>query len=657
MAIATIDKMTLIVPNEMREFTLRLLQSYQKVEIINLADSDQTILSPPKGEYEQWKEALVEIEKAQRILSGFYKTDAIERLKNGRPIMTLEDLEQAVASNSWKSVCTEAINLHERLEILRSQRAENTRLINEWSSWKALPMLPRLSTREFKYVSCWAGTVPLTLFAAFSDDYMLLTEKTGYCEALFHKEDQVGVLLLFSKEMALDIEDLTRRYESVPCGFPFDGLPVDYVNTWLSNEENYVNEERELLKKLVQLADQHDALELAEEFFRNLLVRESVQEKMLYSNSSSLISGWLEKEQTASLDDLLKSELSYPYYLSFSEVEEQEIPDVPIVLKNKKVASAFETLTEMYSMPEYNEIDPTPVMTPFYLLFFGMMVADIGYGLVLMLATGAVRKFFKPDREMKRSMDFFFYLSFSVVMWGIIYGSLFGVSLPFALFSPTDDIIQIIVLSLVLGWIQLMAGLVASTCNSFKQKDTLGAFSNGISWIALLLSLALLVAKVMFENEIIFIICIILAVLSVVGIVFLPVVENKGHRIKGLLKGLYALYGATGYVGDLVSYTRLMALGVAGGSISIAFNTIIASLPLPARLTVGLLLAVVLHALNMFLSLLGAYVHGIRLQYVEFFGKFYTGGGRKFSPFKTVEKYIYIIEKNGKQKQKTEELV
>jgi V/A-type H+-transporting ATPase subunit I len=113
----------------------------------------------------------------------------------------------------------------------------------------------------------------------------------------------------------------------------------------------------------------------------------------------------------------------------------------------------------------------------------------------------------------------------------------------------------------------------------------------------------------------------------------------------GVGKGLYALYGATSYLGDFISYARLMALGVAGGSVALAFNTILAFLPLPVRLTLGIALAVVLHALNIFLSMLSAYVHGMRLQFIEFFGKFYTGGGKRFEPFKAAERNVIIIEK------------
>jgi len=132
-----------------------------------------------------------------------------------------------------------------------------------------------------------------------------------------------------------------------------------------------------------------------------------------------------------------------------------------------------------------------------------------------------------------------------------------------------------------------------------------------------------------------------LCVLAALGIVFIPMITNRS-KMKGLAKGLYALYGVSSYVGDLVSYTRLMALGVAGASIAMAFNTILAYLPLLVRVTVGVLLAIALHGLNMFLSMLGAYVHGLRLQFVEFFSKFFSGGGRKFRPFGASNRHVTV---------------
>lgn len=133
----------------------------------------------------------------------------------------------------------------------------------------------------------------------------------------------------------------------------------------------------------------------------------------------------------------------------------------------------------------------------------------------------------------------------------------------------------------------------------------------------------------------------IVAVISALSIVAVPIIQSKS-KAKGIAKGLYELYNLTGYIGDLVSYTRLMALGISGGSIAAAFNMLVEFMPPVARFTVGIVLIIALHALNLFLSLLSAYVHGARLQYVEFFGKFYTGGGRAFQPLKTEEKYLNI---------------
>jgi len=134
------------------------------------------------------------------------------------------------------------------------------------------------------------------------------------------------------------------------------------------------------------------------------------------------------------------------------------------------------------------------------------------------------------------------------------------------------------------------------------------------------------------------------AALGLAAIIICPAIQYGKRWPAGVGKGLYALYGATSYLGDFISYTRLMALGVAGGSVALAFNTILAFLPLPVRLTLGVALAVVLHALNIFLSMLSAYVHGMRLQFIEFFGKFYTGGGKKFEPFKAAEKNVVFTE-------------
>ena len=351
----------------------------------------------------------------------------------------------------------------------------------------------------------------------------------------------------------------------------------------------------------------------------------------------------MEEEEVNDLTVLLDTHVGQENYaIMTDEIPKKHFDFVPTVLKNNALVEPFESVTEMYSLPKYNDIDPTPFMMPFYLVFFGMMSADLGYGLVLMLGTFAAMKFFNMDKGMARFIKFFHLLSYSVIVWGLIYGSFFGATLPIQLLSTTDDVITILLLSVVFGFIQMVYGLIINGVVKWKQQQRSSSYVDGLAWAGVLIGLALLIVDMMImPNAIIRTLSYILIFANVIGIILVSTMASKNKGL-GFALGLYNLYGVTGYVGDLVSYTRLMALGVSGGSIAVAFNMIVQYLPTAARFSVGIILIIALHALNIFLTYLSAYVHTARLQYVEFFGKFYEGGGRPLSPLKTLEKHIYL---------------
>ena len=337
-------------------------------------------------------------------------------------------------------------------------------------------------------------------------------------------------------------------------------------------------------------------------------------------------------------------------------MKEQEIEDVPILLNNSRWIQPFEGLVRMYSLPQYDELDPTPFMAPFYMVAFGMMVADFGYGLLLFLATFLGKKFFHLSKGLEQNLTLFQLCSIPTIIWGLIYGNFFGFELSFQLLSAQEDVNQILVLSIIFGYIQIMFGLALKFYVLWKRKDQkLQAVFQAGSWMVFLISVVLLAAgMLLLPDSPLQTIGFIMIIASLGAVVFGGSLEGKTLAGK-IGSGLYGLMDVTNYVGDMISFTRLMALGVAGGSIASAFNLIISYLPIAARFTVGILLFVALHALNIFLSYLSAYVHGIRLQYLEYFGKFFTGGGRAFVPFKTDEKYVEVIseekmqeEKNGK---------
>lgn len=332
------------------------------------------------------------------------------------------------------------------------------------------------------------------------------------------------------------------------------------------------------------------------------------------------------------------------YYL---DIEDANLEDasVPVLLENSEFTETFESLTEMYALPKYNEIDPTPFLAPFYLAFFGMMVADAGYGILMLIATLGVLKVVNLSDSQRKFVKFFYYLSYSTIVWGAIFGSYFGGIIPIkGLMEPASQYQELLIISIVFGLIHLFFGLAISAYMSIKEKRYLDAlFDVGFWYMSIAGGIVFLLTVVISLSPVIKNISLIIMVIGMLGIVLTGGRDVKGLGAKAGV-GLYNLYGISSYVGDLVSYSRLMALGLAGGFIASSINMIAGMLfeGGPAGLVGGVLVFIIGQVFNLFLSLLGAYVHTSRLTYVEFFGKFFEGGGKGFNIFRSKTKYINL---------------
>ncbi|NLY37655.1 MAG: V-type ATP synthase subunit I, partial [Tissierellia bacterium] len=340
--------------------------------------------------------------------------------------------------------------------------------------------------------------------------------------------------------------------------------------------------------------------------------------------------------------------LEQEYYLE-TQVADPET-DVPVLLENNALADTFSGITSMYAMPRYNEIDPTPLLAPFYWIFFGMMGADVGYGLLLLVLSALVLKFVPLQEGMRKNLKFFFYLSISLVIWGFIYGSFMGGLIPLkGLIDTNKDFTTLLILSLIMGMIHLFFGLGIKGYMLIRDKKYMDTVYDVLFWfmaivggIVFLLAIALALDPILKTTGKWVMIAGMLGIVAFAG--------RESESIGGRLgTGLYELYGISSYVGDFVSYSRLMALGLSGGFIALSIN-IIVNLVIDKGifgLVAGVIIFVVFHLFNIFLSMLSAYVHTSRLTYVEFFGKFYEGGGKAFKLFKTQPKYIDIKNTQG----------
>lgn len=392
-----------------------------------------------------------------------------------------------------------------------------------------------------------------------------------------------------------------------------------------------------------------------------------VLDQLYQSPKAFIITGYIPKREEKALEDALKR---FTVSVEFEEPDEEE--DVPVLLHNNGLVSPLETTVEAFSPPAKGEIDPTTVVSLFYYILFGLMLSDAGYGAIIAIACGVGLLKFKNTLEesTKRTLKMYFFCGLGTVFWGVMFGSYFGdivdvvsakffgqkIVIPPLWFFPVEDPMRLLTFSMGFGVVHIMLALFLKGYQLWKQKDYKGILYDVVSWYVLVLScIGTLLSAEMFAAilglssplpAIVGKISMVLAVIASIMIIATNGRESK-NPFKRFLKGLYALYGISGYLSDILSYSRLLALGLATGIICTVINKMASMLPGGIIGAIAFIIVVVFgHALNIGINALGAYVHTNRLQYVEFFGKFYEGGGRKFMPFTTNTKYFKFKEKN-----------
>jgi V/A-type H+-transporting ATPase subunit I len=357
-----------------------------------------------------------------------------------------------------------------------------------------------------------------------------------------------------------------------------------------------------------------------------------------------VLEGWFPSAEISGVQAILERTCGSEYYLENAPAEKDD-PEIPVKLKNNRIVKAFEDVTTMYATPKYNEIDPTPLFTPFYWIFFGFMVGDIGFGLVLLIGTFLAVKYtnFKPG--MKNFLRFFYYCSYGVIAAGAVYSSFFGFTLWKPLLDTQADIPLMLIISIGVGVVQVVFGLMVKGYLLIRDGKPLDALFDSAFWIVTLLGgIAWLVS--------------VTGVLSPAignigmwcfygGLAGLALTQGRGSATIGGKIGtsLWEVYGISGYVGDLVSYTRIVALCLSGAFIGFSFIQMSAIIPDgPIGFVAKVIIVTLGQVLNFGLGLLGAYVHTCRLQYVEFFGKYFEGGGVPFRPLKPKNDYVSITK-------------
>ena len=387
-------------------------------------------------------------------------------------------------------------------------------------------------------------------------------------------------------------------------------------------------------------AGSRDALRLYLDQLTTEAAKNLNAERLLTDGTVLFFEGWAPAENLEAVEELL---VRLDCAWEAADPTEEEIPAVPVRLKNNWFTKPLSMVTEMYSLPSYQNVDPNPLMAPFFIFFYGFMMADMGYGLLMFLAGFLITRKYRPKGTMGNLFRLMTLCGVSTFLMGAVTGGFFGdfltqavllttgqdFALP-ALFTPLDDTLAILVGSMALGLVHIITGMAISVAIKVRRGQFLDAFWNEITLWIVFAGIALMALGI--TNLVLY-----------AGLILLvagPLINGKGvGRITGVFASLYN--NITGYFGDILSYTRLMALMLAGSVIAQVFNTLGA---IPGNIVIFVIISAAGNALNFTLNLLGCYVHDLRLQCLEFFNKFYEDGGKPFQPLAVETKYVDVTE-------------
>ncbi len=344
--------------------------------------------------------------------------------------------------------------------------------------------------------------------------------------------------------------------------------------------------------------------------------------------------GWARSDRIEELKQDINS-VTDIYDLEITDPEKDEIP--PTVTKNNYFLAQFETITDSFSLPKFNSLDPAPVAGPWYWIIYGMMMGDAGYGAVMTIALFIFRKLKKPQGEFGKLVNVLYYSSYTTIFWGILFGSYFGETFHPILFNPLEAPIYMLIFSLIIGVLQLFSGMILKMVLDYKEGHFIDGIYDQLSWMVLITGIGFYFIASLRTIAIVMIVIGALTILFTAG-------RDKPSFFGKILGGLLGLYDITSYLSDVLSYSRILALGLATSVVGMVMNMLAGML---ATNFFGYIFAALVflvgHVFNIVLSMLSAYVHDSRLQYIEFFNKFYDGGGIPFKPIEIDQRYIDVI--------------
>ncbi|HSK68918.1 MAG TPA: V-type ATP synthase subunit I [Candidatus Limnocylindria bacterium] len=632
MAIADMKRMDILLPRGDQDGALRLLQRLGCLQLTGVKPAEGAEApAAPMPRLNDTDAALARVRWAISKLSRF------DRVKQSmfRPLPALQPEEMEEADGPDVQGVIEALEgLERRAGELRGEMTGLQLRMDQLAPWHGLDV-PGSMLRDTASARVFLGTAAAAGLGELQNAWegrpasvqIVGTDRdAAHFVAVVHRSH--------AEEFAAALRGIGFQRADLALG---EDTPAEAARLAAGRMDAAREEMRGLEGEMDALAADLPRLRAAHDGLVARRARLVAEEGSARTGSAALLSGWVPARLAPSVTETLR--LKFPMaQAALRDPEEGEVP--PVLLHNPALAQPFEAVVGGFALPAPGSLDPTRVLAPFFACFFGMMVSDAGYGIMMALLVPVLIRILKPSPAGKRIFRVIMLGGLFTIVWGALYNTWFGFTPWPSVFDPINNSLPVMLMCAALGALHLFAGLVLGIVQNVRQGRWLDAIYDQVSWMLLVVGIGLLALPSTSAVGT-------WMAIAGAGIVLLFSARNKTRNpFKRVLSGLGALYGITGWLSDLLSYMRLFGMGLATGVIGMVVNQLVGMVMSGGIIgwIVGPIIFVGVHLFNAAINILGAYVHAARLQYIEFFSKFYQEGGTAFNPLRYTPRYHRVAD-------------
>ncbi len=668
MSVLKMQKITLCAMKKHRKKILEALQSYGVVEIISNPELPEGFskMDTTSQKY-QFEKTAASVDQSLEVLDKYAPADGnLLSSLAGREFVDHKDFDKAMNDkNLFLSISNEIIQIEKTIAENQANIVKETTKMDNIRPWISMDI--PMNTSGTESTDFLIGT--LDREATLDDVYKIIAidkpDALVDVTIVSSSKNLTCIVVVCLKKDSADIENALRLQGFARAPFLSRKTPerrLEVLKESIAQSEENIKQAK---NRLVDLAVNRKDLQLLSDYFRIRAEKYDILGELAQSTSTFLISGYIPERNATQIVDSLNQQ--FEVMIAVEDIPDEE--EAPTQLTNNAFSVCTEGIVTSYGLPQKGELDPTTITSFFYVFLFGMMFADAAYGAILAILCGvALAKFKTMEDGLKNSLKLFCFCGISTAIWGLLFGGFFGdvitvvgatffnvdIAFPALWFAPLDQPMRLLIWSLLFGLIHLFTGLGIKGYLMIREGKYLDCLYDVGFWFLFLIGLILmLIPSSVFASiagqqyvfpEAVNMLAKIITIVGLVGIILMSG-RRKKNIVLRLLLGLYDIYGITSWLSDILSYSRLLALGLASGVIAQVVNSMASMMGGGIGGAIFFIIVFIIgHTLNIAINLLGTYVHTNRLQYVEFFGKFYEGGGRPFTPFKQNTKYVRIKE-------------